>query len=309
MTSETNNTETLSNEQVPFFIVYKPVFEMALKANELVVYCALLYYSNSETSVVFPSYKTLARRAGVSERTAQRAIPVLAERGLISIKRQYDTEKQRFFANHYTILPVEGGGVTESPPGVRESLGVVSESPNKDNHIEKDKKKDVSPNGDAPPKKPKTNKGEIDFVFNTIVQGSFNILANPDDRYDGIVVPGGRVGKIKAAVKKAYSEATDEELVALLEAGYKLYLQKNPEIKTDPTLRLKAPDTVVDWVQMAQRANVPVKSDADIRADYSLLQQVYAENFGDNPQRIDNMSDEVMRSALAYEGIIEVHDE
>lgn len=73
-----------------------------LRPTELAVYVALCAFADGKNRSCFPSYATLARRAGCSRRTAIRAVSGLEKLGLV-IKQEQRSVKGDPTANLYVL--------------------------------------------------------------------------------------------------------------------------------------------------------------------------------------------------------------
>lgn len=81
-------SSTVTSEIGPWAMVPAWVLSVGLKGAELAVYVSLRSFANMQ-GAAHPHVKTIARRAGVSERTAERAIARLRDLGLLSTTRRY----------------------------------------------------------------------------------------------------------------------------------------------------------------------------------------------------------------------------
>lgn len=142
------------------FFKYSVPFTMV--ANELImceymspilktVYSLACCYASLDDSSCYPSYTTIAKKAGISRRTAIRAIKTLQEAGLLT-KETRKSEKQEYTSNIYTVnqwsteselyfKQLSGkdepawndnkeGGVTDTlPPSVTNTPGGVTDTP------------------------------------------------------------------------------------------------------------------------------------------------------------------------------------
>ena len=94
-----------------WFWVDKIVWEdRKLSASDKVVYGTLAYFSNNRTQEAFPSYTTLEKYSGVSERQCYRSIKNLEKFKYLQIKRKSGKP------NLYTLLdtPAKMSGVTSN---------------------------------------------------------------------------------------------------------------------------------------------------------------------------------------------------
>ena len=68
----------------PFVMVESRILQSGeLSVYEKTVYCVLCSFADNETGVCYPSYETIAARAGCSRRKAIACIETLAEKGLL----------------------------------------------------------------------------------------------------------------------------------------------------------------------------------------------------------------------------------
>lgn len=91
------------------------VLSIGLKGAELAVYVSLRSYADVH-GAAHPHVKTIAQRAGVSERTAERAITRMRDLGLLTTIRRY-REDRSIAGCEYTLrdLPLEpGSGGTDA---------------------------------------------------------------------------------------------------------------------------------------------------------------------------------------------------
>lgn len=147
-----------------------------LPLHEYVLYIALLRFRNPKTGKCWPGMTTLADVARISVPTVKRTIPKLEARGLVEVKRE--KVGNRNLPNIYTVkvpdkqqpehvwessakgrrIPkrprvsqtpppevVAGGGVSQIPPGVSQTLGVVSGGPSKKINVKKINEEAVTP--------------------------------------------------------------------------------------------------------------------------------------------------------------------
>ena len=80
------------------FAFSQPYNEIVLNENlslaAKVIYCVLKIHENKETHDCYPSVKTLAKEAGMSENTVRKAITDLEKLGIIKIKRRKINKKE-----------------------------------------------------------------------------------------------------------------------------------------------------------------------------------------------------------------------
>lgn len=80
---------TVTTEIGPFAFVPVWVLHVGLTGNELAVYVSLRSFADRATGKAYPYVKTIADRAGVSKKTAERAISVLRDKGLVTTTRRH----------------------------------------------------------------------------------------------------------------------------------------------------------------------------------------------------------------------------
>lgn len=87
-----------------FTTIVNEVFDtVGLDTYEKLIYMSLLRFANEKTETCFPSYKKIAESASCSEKTAERTIAKLVEKGFIDKQvRFYENGRPR--SNLYTIL-------------------------------------------------------------------------------------------------------------------------------------------------------------------------------------------------------------
>lgn len=88
------------------------------------VYLWICSYADDD-GLCFPSRTTLAKMAGCSVKSVDRALELLVEKKLLSKTTRKDREKN--LTNLYQIEILAWGGVSQSLGGVSQSLGVASE--------------------------------------------------------------------------------------------------------------------------------------------------------------------------------------
>src|SRR5712691_2861014 len=103
----------------PFALVPVWVLSMGLTGSELAVYIALRSYANGQGEA-HPYVKTLARRAGVVGRTAERALARFRELGLMTSQQRW--KDREIIGNTYWLRDVPNdlpppGGDAGTPPG------------------------------------------------------------------------------------------------------------------------------------------------------------------------------------------------
>lgn len=93
------------------------------------VYCLLARMADSK-GVSWPSYNYIAKKLKISRSTAMRTITLLIDKNLISVEEKFvptpdGNHVQK--SNNYTLKNLRGGGVTDTPRGVADTPGVVSQ--------------------------------------------------------------------------------------------------------------------------------------------------------------------------------------
>ena len=73
-------------------------------------WCAKLVYiylsrCSNQGATAFPSYKTIAKRCGMSKRSAIKAVNILEERRFLKVERSKDSPIKHN-PNHYEVLPL-----------------------------------------------------------------------------------------------------------------------------------------------------------------------------------------------------------
>lgn len=66
-----------------FFSLHNDIFELGLPPSAFMVYCYLQRCANRKTHQCYPSYTTISENLGLSVNTVQRAVRILADKGLI----------------------------------------------------------------------------------------------------------------------------------------------------------------------------------------------------------------------------------
>lgn len=95
------------------------------------LYMWLCSYAN-ETGTCFPSRNTLANDVGCSDKSIDRMLTLLLEKGLVVKQRQI--KEDAYTSNLYTVLVV-GGSPSQSPPQPPTVARVAPESPTNSIHI------------------------------------------------------------------------------------------------------------------------------------------------------------------------------
>ena len=99
----------MTTRQKGYFQVDNNIFDnhtLGLSLHVKMVYIFLSRCSN-QGATAFPSYKTIAKRCGMSKRSGVKAVGVLEERRFITVDRsKHSTIKNN--ANQYKVLPLPG---------------------------------------------------------------------------------------------------------------------------------------------------------------------------------------------------------
>ena len=86
-----------------FFIVGNDIFSQGLKPRDIAVYCCICRHINAQTGVAFVSRQCIAKECGIGKTdTADKALHVLCEKGLI-IKRHQYSEEGGYKSNVYSL--------------------------------------------------------------------------------------------------------------------------------------------------------------------------------------------------------------
>lgn len=107
-----NNTV---NTHGRFFVVPNEIFQLGLSAGAIATYCYLMSLENRRRGdknrfTCYPSYATIGRAIGRSERSVYKYVQELIEAGLVSTEQTKVTTKdgKRWNGNlRFTMLPVE----------------------------------------------------------------------------------------------------------------------------------------------------------------------------------------------------------
>lgn len=92
------------------FPVSNEVFQLGLKAGELLVYIYLQYQKGVRSGQCWPSYATIGAAVGMSRKTVQKHIGSLVHRGLIRVEETVIRRKNGSSYNGsllYTVKPIE----------------------------------------------------------------------------------------------------------------------------------------------------------------------------------------------------------
>ena len=105
-----NGTPAFKCKDEKFFTLPNEVFLLRLPPSAFMVYAYLLLIENRRTHTCHPSYNTIAAGTGLSKNTVIKAIDILLEMRLITMRhsRYFDKHGMKWKGNNlYTILPVQ----------------------------------------------------------------------------------------------------------------------------------------------------------------------------------------------------------
>ena len=86
------------------------VFQLGLKAGDLLVYIYLQYQKGARSGQCWPSYATIGKAVGMSRKTVQKHIGALVGKGLIQTEETTIRRKNGFVYNGsllYTLKPIQ----------------------------------------------------------------------------------------------------------------------------------------------------------------------------------------------------------
>ena len=86
------------------------VFQLGLKAGDLLVYIYLQYQKGARSGQCWPSYATIGKAVGMSRKTVQKHIGALVDKGLIQTEETTIRRKNGFVYNGsllYTLKPIQ----------------------------------------------------------------------------------------------------------------------------------------------------------------------------------------------------------
>ena len=92
------------------FPLPKAVFQLGLKAGDLLVYIYLQYRKGARSGQCWPSYATIGRAVGMSRKTVQKHIGALVDKGLVQPEETTIRRKNGFVYNGsllYTLKPIQ----------------------------------------------------------------------------------------------------------------------------------------------------------------------------------------------------------
>jgi GntR family transcriptional regulator len=134
-------------------------------AHGVAVYHALNRFADRQTGICWPKIKTIGARLRLSESSVKRALLILKTVGLITIDPRWSDDGDRT-SNLFTLIPLatiakrqqasatveesptapvmDGGGVTQNPPGVTDAGEVGSAGPPSEQAPENKTASDVS---------------------------------------------------------------------------------------------------------------------------------------------------------------------
>lgn len=115
----------------PFVAVDKEIFLCeTLSIYEKMVYCVLCAFANSQDGTCFPSYQTIAKKAGCSRRKVIEVIAALETRGLVE-KESQSCRNGRSTSNLYTMKSLSGTK-TDNVENYVENVGRCTEAEKQD---------------------------------------------------------------------------------------------------------------------------------------------------------------------------------
>ena len=127
---QNNNSKSTESQEIlgieseyHFTIVNDQVIEdESLSGVEVLTFMALAYFANNKTGVCWPSIKSIVQKAHASERSVQRALKVLTEKGYLKCEEREGKDGGQT-SNLYTILAkrTTPGCHTDTPPGATQS--------------------------------------------------------------------------------------------------------------------------------------------------------------------------------------------
>ena len=85
------------------------VFQLGLKAGDLLVYIYLQHQKGARSGQCWPSYATIGKAVGMSRKTVQKHIGALVDKGLIQTEETTIRRKNGFVYNGsllYTLTPI-----------------------------------------------------------------------------------------------------------------------------------------------------------------------------------------------------------
>ena len=86
------------------------VFQLGLKAGNLLVYIYLQYQKGARSGQCWPSYATIGKAVGMSRKTVQKHIGALVDKGLVQTEETTIRRKNGFVYNGsllYTLKPIQ----------------------------------------------------------------------------------------------------------------------------------------------------------------------------------------------------------
>ena len=97
----------MSGTRGNFFSLHNEIFDLGLPPSAFLVYCYLQRCANRKTKQCYPSLETICSAVGLSRNTVQKAIRILADKGLIFTENTTVTTKDGRRLNgtlRYTML-------------------------------------------------------------------------------------------------------------------------------------------------------------------------------------------------------------
>ena len=130
---------------VPFVMINNEIFmSEKLTIYQMGIYCILCTYASNFDKSCFPSYSTIAKKAGCSRKKAITTVTELIELGLVTKQEQHNLKGENI-SNIYTIHTypqknvdkTENSSVPDTPPSEYDTSPSVSGTPklNVDNYI------------------------------------------------------------------------------------------------------------------------------------------------------------------------------
>ena len=86
------------------------VFQLGLKAGDLLVYIYLQYQKGVRSGQCWPSYATIGKAVGMSRKTVQKHVGALVDKGLVQTEETTIRRRNGFVYNGsllYTLKPVQ----------------------------------------------------------------------------------------------------------------------------------------------------------------------------------------------------------
>ena len=206
----------------------KEIFDEKLTGADLRVYIILCEHMSLETATCFPSYKTIAKKAGYSRITAINSVNKLVKKGLIAKDAVFSDEGDRA-SNKYTLL-LELKRLTEYRR--KKKNKTIDKEENKQDELKKEENKQdelkKEENKQDELKKEKNKQDELEkinivksFITETLAEKEIEALLKAAD---------GNIEKIKEKYEIAKSQSCTN-LVGFLIKAIKNNYQPNKSIK------------------------------------------------------------------------------